>query len=365
MYGVAARLTPESYHQLARATFGEMALAGITSVGEFHYVHHQPDGRNYTDPNEMGKAMLAAAAEVGIRITLLDTMYLHGGLDAGGYQEPTGSQLRYADRTADCWAERVDGLADNDTQRIGAAIHSVRAVDPGSMTTAAQWAATRNAPLHAHIYEQQQENEQCLAAHGATPTAVLHAAGVLGERFCAVHATHLTSADLDLLASTSARVCLCPTTERDLGDGIGPARELRDRGVSLSLGSDSHAVIDHFEEARAVELNDRLRFEQRGLHSAPELLRMASCEGHRVLGWHDAGTVRVGALADFISVDVGSVRTAGASRKTLVEAAVFAATAADLHSVVVGGEQIVRDGIHRSIDVAAELHSTITKLVTP
>jgi len=247
MYRAAARLTPDNYHRLARATFAEMAMAGITAVGEFHYVHHQPDGTAYGDPNEMGAALLAAAREAGIRITLLDTIYLHGGLSEAGHTPAEGAQRRYCDRSADAWAARVDDLRPHAGQLIGAAIHSVRAVDPEAMAQVAQWSAVNAAPLHAHVSEQRGENEQCIAVHGVTPIHLCDRASVLSSRFTAVHATHPTSRDVGLLRARHATVCMCPTTERDLGDGVGPTRDFSANGIPLALGSDSHAVIDMFE----------------------------------------------------------------------------------------------------------------------
>ena len=362
MYEAAARLDPDRYHRLARAVYGEMALAGQTAVGEFHYVHHQPDGTPYADPNAMGEALLAAAADAGIRITLLDTLYLHGGLEPDGYTAASGGQLRYTDPDADAWAGRVDQLQPGVDQALGAAIHSVRAVDPDSMETVVAWADRHDAPLHAHVSEQPAENTVCAAHHGRTPVEVLAEAGALGPRFSAVHATHLTSTDVARLAESGSSVCLCPTTERDLGDGIGPSTELADAGVALHLGSDSHAVIDHFEEARAVELDERLRTTRRGLHEAAALLAMATTNGHRALGWPDAGALVVGDRADFTTVRLDTVRSAGAPAALAVATLVFAGTAADVSSVVAGGRTIVCDGRHVAIDVAAELDRSIKEL---
>ncbi len=363
MYRAADRLDPDACHRLARATFGEMVLAGITTVGEFHYVHHQPDGTPYVRPNEMGDAVLAAAADAGLRITLLDTLYLHGGLSADGYQSPTGAQLRYSDGSAEAWVTRVNALEPAAGQRVGAAIHSIRAVDPDSIKLAASWAAEAGAPIHAHVSEQHAENEQCLARHGTTPLGLLADLDVLDARFTAVHATHLVPEDVARLAESSSAVCICPTTERDLGDGIGPTAELVDAGVALCLGSDSHAVIDLFEEARAVELDERLRSQRRGTHAASELLAMATSAGHASLGWPDAGHIRPGDRADMVTVDLTSVRTAGAGAAHATEAAVFAATAGDVTSVIVDGRVVVDDGHHLGIDVGRELHAAIASVM--
>ena len=357
MYAVAGRLTPESYFGLARAVYGEMVQAGITCVGEFHYVHHGPDGVPYDDANAMGTALVAAAADAGLRITLLDTCYLQGGVGV----ELDGVQRRFGDGDALSWATRASELDAfvGPEVRLGAAVHSVRAVDPAAMQIVAAWAAGRDAPLHAHVSEQPAENEQCAAAYGCTPVELLARRGLLGERFTAVHATHLTETDIGLLGTHGCSACFCPTTERDLADGIGPARALRDDGVRLTLGSDSHAVIDLFEEARAVELDERLASGVRGSHSAGALLRAATADGHRSLGWPEAGRLEVGALADFVSVGLRSARLAGTLPTHALEAIVFAATASDVEQVVVGGRVVVAGGRHRTINVAAELSRTV------
>ncbi|WP_413101600.1 formimidoylglutamate deiminase [Streptomyces sp. Inha503] len=346
MYGVADRLTPDSYFELARAVYAEMAMAGITCVGEFHYLHHAPGGARYGNPNAMGEALIAAAAEAGIRITLLDTCYLSSGFGA----EPNEHQLRFSDGTAEAWAERVSGLKGDGNTRIGAAIHSVRAVPVDQLATVSGWADERTAPLHVHLSEQTAENDACVEAHGFTPTRLLADHGVLGPRTTAVHATHLTPGDIRLLGHAATGVCMCPTTERDLADGIGPAVELQSAGSPLSLGSDSHAVIDILEEARAMELDERLRTRARGHWTAAQLLRAATADGHAALGWGaEAGRIEVGALADLTTIALDSVRTAGPPPRLGAETAVFAATSADVRHTVVGGRHVVRDGAHQLV----------------
>lgn len=358
MYKVADRLDPGSYRALARAVFAEMALAGISCVGEFHYLHHRPGGAPYDDPNAMGEALIAAAADAGIRITLLDTCYLTGGIG----QPLEGPQLRFGDGTAGNWARRVGtlheqtGKAGSPHARVGAAIHSVRAVPREQLRAVASWAKEHRAPLHVHLSEQPAENQACLDAYGMTPTRLLAEAGALGPLTTAVHATHLTEEDVGLLGATMTGVCMCPTTERDLADGIGPARGLADAGSPICLGSDQHAVIDLFEEARAVELHERLRTRVRGHWTAGELLAAATWNGHYGLGWPEAGRLEPGAYADLVTVALDSVRTAGADLGHAAEAAVFAATAADVRHVVVSGRQVVHDGRHLLVeDVPAAL----------
>lgn len=359
MYDAATQLDPERYFTLARAVFAEMALAGVTTVGEFHYLHHQAAGVPYSDPNDMGVALIAAAAQAGIRITLLDTCYLQGGIG----REPDEVQQRFSDRTVDGWTARVTDLLawESPTAKIGAAVHSVRAVLPAAIAEAGAWCRTHGMPLHAHVSEQPAENAQCVQTYGLTPTGVFAEAGVLDNLFSAVHATHLTDGDVQLLGTSGSSVCCCPTTERDLADGVGPFRALVDAGAALTVGSDSHAVIDMFDEARSIELHQRLVTGVRGHHSVVELMDAVTAAGHRSLGWPDGGRLAVGALADFITVGSRSPRLAGAGDEHLLPAVVFAATAGDVTDVVVGGRMIVRDGRHVSVDVAAALSAAVAR----
>lgn len=353
MYAVAERLDPDRYLALARAVYAELALAGVSCVGEFHYLHHGPGGERYADPNAMSAALVEAASQAGIRITLLDTCYLTASVDGAPL---AGAQRRFGDGDAARWAERVAAFApDPDTARVGAAVHSVRAVPAEQIPDVVGWAASRDAPLHVHLSEQPAENDACRAAYGRSPTELLADAGALGPRTTAVHATHLTDKDRALLGDTGTGVCLCPTTERDLADGIGPARELADAGCPLCLGSDSHAAIDLFEEARAVELDERLRTGRRGHFGPAELLRAATAAGHAALGWPDAGRIAVGARADLVTVSLDGVRLAGVPPV----GALFAATAADVTHLVSDGRVVVRDGRHVTVDVAAELRAAI------
>jgi formiminoglutamate deiminase len=313
----------------------------------------------------MGEALLVAAADAGVRIVLLDTLYLHGGLDGAGYVEPTGAQLRFADPSAAAWAERVSQCrSDGDRRRLGAAIHSVRAVDPDAMGVVAAWAEERRAPLHAHVSEQAAENDACHERFAVTPLALLHRSKVVTDRFTAVHATHVTDHDIDLLAGAGATVCMCPTTERDLGDGIAPTQRIVGAGVPMAIGTDSHAVIDIFEEARAIELDERLSSRRRGVHRVDDLFRAASDVGHRSLGWDDAGTIAVGRRADLVTVSLESVRTAGVGPDAALEAAVFAAAASDVTHVIIDGRPIVVDGRHVDIDGPRALDDSIRTLMT-
>ncbi|MBA2445327.1 MAG: formimidoylglutamate deiminase, partial [Nocardioidaceae bacterium] len=288
----------------------------------------------------------------GLRITLLDACYLSAGFGAA----PEGVQARFSDGTADTWAERVlrlaaqvDELADPHVA-VGGAIHSVRAVPRDALAVVAN--AMPAKPLHMHVSEQAAENEACRDRYGCTPTQLVDQAGVLTDRFTAVHATHLTDGDIALLGEPSAYVGFCPTTERDLADGVGPSRALADAGARLTLGSDSHAVIDMHEEMRAVELDERLSSQQRGHWQSHELLTAATETGHRSLGFEDAGRIAVGQWADLVTIDTSTPRTAATGRGE--ETIVFAATAADITSVVASGVRLERDheAVGRALDAA-------------
>ncbi|GGK71742.1 formimidoylglutamate deiminase [Ornithinimicrobium pekingense] len=370
MYAVAAQLDPDSYLTLARAAYAEMALAGVTAVGEFHYLHHGPGGTRYADANAMGHALVEAACEAGVRLTLLDTCYLSGGLGADGYAALEGPQLRFGDGDAGAWAARVGELRDHldggpEHLRVGGAVHSVRAVPRDQLGAVAAAARSRphpggtgaeGTPLHVHLSEQPAENEACLAAHGRTPAGLLEAEGVLGPDLSAVHATHLTDEDVGLLGGHRSWACFCPTTERDLADGIGPAVALRDAGARLSLGSDQHAVVDLLEEARALEMHERLASLRRGRLAPAALLEAATAHGS--IGWPDAGRLEVGARADLVAVRDDTVRTAGSDPGQIL----LAATAADVDTVVVDGRVVVEARRHRLGDVGRLLHEAITPL---
>jgi formiminoglutamate deiminase len=324
MYG-ATEWDGPAYSAHCRDVFQEMLEAGITAVGEFHYLHALGNG--------LGLAMIDAAKEVGIRLTLLDSCYLSGGL---GGRPLEGAQNTFSDGDADRWAQRVDELTDSDGVRIGAAIHSVRAVDPASMRLVAAWARKRGAPLHIHLAEQAAEVEECMAALGCTPAELLDREGILGPDLTAVHAIHLDDEDVALLGRHRVTVCACSTTERDLGDRVGPLRELAAAGCSLSLGSDSNAVIDMLEEARGLEMDQRRATGRRVLHQPSDLLRAATTDGMRSLGW-DAGELKAGMLADFVTIDSATTRQRPLEAGFLI----YACSARDVTNVVVGGLTVV------------------------
>ncbi|GAA3810304.1 formimidoylglutamate deiminase [Nocardioides panacisoli] len=339
MYAVAERLEPDSYFALARATYREMVATGYTSVAEFHYVHHRPDGTPYAPPDDMESALRHAAAEAGIRMSLMDACYLSSGFG----KPPEGIQVRFSDGDAAAWARRAGSGP--------AAIHSVRAVPRDQLHV-----FRGRAPLHVHLSEQRAENEACLEAYGVTPTRLLHDESLLGPGTTVVHATHLTDDDIELLGTSRTSVCITPTTERDLADGIGPARRLLDAGCSLSIGSDSQAVVDPFEELRGLEMDERLATERRGHWTAAELLDVGT--NHAAIGIDGAGRIEVGGLADLVTLDTASPRTAGTGADE--QTAVFAATAQDVRQVVAGGRVVyTRDDDE---EIGRELDSAIGRL---
>jgi formiminoglutamate deiminase len=359
MYALAARLDPDSYLSLARAVFAEMVQAGYTVVGEFHYLHHDQRGRPYADPNAMGAALIQAAAEAGIRFTLIDACYLAGGLNGTGHLPLDPVQIRFADENVDHWQTRVSLLRNLDQVRIAAAVHSVRAVPAAALDKIGK--AMGELPLHIHLSEQPAENAATQAFYGCTPTELLDDHGLLGPRTTAVHATHLTDTDIKAMGNSRTAACVCPTTERDLADGIGPARRLADAGTPLTLGSDQQAVIDPFEEVRGIEMHERLVTGERGRFTPADLIMIVSEAGYRSVGWPDGGRIADGALADFVVVRSDSVRTTGARPDQIA----YAATAADVDQVVVAGQSIVRGGQHRLGSPARLLAAALDRLRTP
>ena len=365
MYRAAEQLTPDNYYLLARAVYAEMLTAGYTSVAEFHYVHHQVGGTPYGG-HDMGLALARAARDVGIRLVLLDTCYLTGGIG----QELNEQQARFSDGSIDGYVERHAGLAtaladdlggafgghstvgysgsEDPLVTLGSAIHSVRGVAKPDLPAFAEL----DGPLHVHLSEQPAENEACVEHYGVTPTRLLADAGVVTDRLSAVHATHLTNEDIRLLGDARSAVVMCPTTEADLADGIGPASALAKAGAVISLGSDQHVVLDPLLELRALEAGERLGSGERGRFSPDELIAALTSGG--AYSMHIRPGVGTGEtqVADFVVVDTESVRTAG----SVGEQAVLAATATDATHVIVGGREVAAHGQHAQLGDVAQLY---------
>lgn len=347
MYEVAAALTPEDYERLATAVFVEMAMAGITTVGEFHYLHHQVDGVPYQDRNEMAHAVVRAARTAGINICLLDAGYFRGGFDN---QALDPVQTRFNDGSPSSWLDRVDSLrGEYEGTRdvvIGFAPHSVRAVPESGLVEVSQRSDERDV-IHVHVSEQPGENRECLEATGLTPTGLIERAGLLGPSTTLVHATHLSGDDIEVIGDSGSSVCYCATTERDLADGLGPVHDLFSSGASLCAGSDSHAVIDMFEEARGIEMHSRLSSLRRGLFAPSDLAAAITINGAASLGFPHRG-LEVGSPADFIVVETDSPRLAGIQDDSALDSIVFTATSADVSDVFVAGRQVVTDKHHEA-----------------
>lgn len=356
MYALAARLDPDTYAELATAVYAEMALAGITAVGEFHFLHHGPGGARYADPNAMGEALREAAWQAGIRLTLLDTCYFSAGIGI----PLDGVQRRFDDTDAVMWANRAGMMADSEVFRVGAAVHGVRAVPADQLrdiVEASTDGGGTKRPLHVHVSEFAAENASALSAYGRTPARLLAEHGVLGKATTVVHATHITEEDVHVIGGSGATTCVCPTTAGDLGTGIAPVRALVDAGSPLTLGTDQHALIDLFAEARALEMAERLRTGTRGVFDVPALVTAMTRAGYDALGW-EGGALRAGALADFVCLRLDTVRTAGC----LPDQAVMAASATDVDTVVVGGRQVVQGGRHvRFADVGAMMRKAVER----
>jgi formimidoylglutamate deiminase len=347
MYHAAAHLEPEEVYDVARMAFLEMLLSGTTTVGEFHYLHNAPGGCPYDDPNLLSKQVIAAAQSVGIRIVLLRSAYMRSGYEL----PPDPGQVRFFE-SAKQFIENMEALAAATNVPVGVAPHSLRAVPLRELKDIAAWTRSRKLPLHMHVAEQTAENEACLREYGLTPVALLDREGLLGSDFTAVHAIHITAEEIGLLARSGVTVCSCPTTERNLGDGVIVADQVMREGIGIALGSDSQAQIDPLEDARELEYHLRLDREQRaildqigGKTLASRLFGCATVNGARSLGVN-AGDLSAGSLADFFTVDLDDLSIAGHSGGDLLPLVVFSLDRTAIRDVVVNGRWVVRDGRH-------------------
>jgi formiminoglutamate deiminase len=337
MYRVAGLLDPPLMFLIARAVFAEMLVSGYTAVGEFHYVHHRADGAAYPARHAMELAIGEAAREVGIRLVLLDTCYLDGGIAA----PLSAQQRRFGDGSAAGWLSRWHSLRDaieGEGVTLGAAIHSVRAVSPAAMAEIRDGLDT-GTPLHIHVSEQPQENIDCIAAYGHTPVGVLAGLGMLDPRLSLVHATHLTPADRALVGAAGCSVVMCPTTEADLGDGIGDAHGLASAGARIAIGSDQNAVIDPLLERRGLDAGERLSSGRRGRFPPAALLDAGTRAGYASLGISST-VLAPGDPCDLVEIERTSLRTVGSAADQLV----LTATASDVGRVIVGGRIVAEGG---------------------
>ncbi|MDQ2976296.1 MAG: formimidoylglutamate deiminase [Acidobacteriota bacterium] len=366
MYSAAARLTPEDVYDASRMSFLEMALSGITTVGEFHYLHHAPDGSTYDDPNLLAKEVVRAANDVGLRIALLRVAYARSGYET----ETNPQQARFIETNPETYLKNVEQLNSDLKQSgmapakawAGVAPHSVRAVPLAYLKEITGFANERKLPTHMHVAEQQAEVSACIEEYGRSPVALLATEGLLSERFTGVHSIHVSPKAIAMVAEARAMVCACPTTERNLGDGILPADGYFKQGVRVALGTDSQVQIDLLEDARELEYHVRLqRMERAALEgsSRPEgaepdarmsdlagsLFDCATINGAESLQF-PGGTLQPERAADFFTVDLNDASIAGASPDDLLPSIVFSLSRTAVRDVVVGGKRIVEDGRH-------------------
>jgi formimidoylglutamate deiminase len=355
MYSAASRLTPEDVYDASRMAFLEMALSGVTSVGEFHYLHHAPDGTAYDDPNLMAQEVVRAALDVGLRIVLLRVAYIRSGFET----ELNPQQSRFIETDVEAYLKRVEqlqvDLADQGRARVGLAPHSVRAVPLEQLRPIFDFANDQELPVHMHLAEQPAEVSACVAEYGRSPVALLATEGLLSKHFTGVHAIHVTPKAVAMLAKAEANVCACPTTERNLGDGVVPVDQYFRQHVSVALGTDSHVEIDLLEDARELEYHLRLAKMERVVLTAPEerehsalaerLFQCATVNGAWSIG-SNCGTLKAAASADFFTVDLDDPSIAGAGEDDLLSSIVFSLSRTAVKDVIVGGKRIVEDGRH-------------------
>lgn len=356
MYSAATRLSPEDVYDASRMAFMEMALSGITTVGEFHYLHNQPDGSPYEDPNLLAKQVVRAARDVGLRIALLRVAYERAGHQA----DANPRQARFIEKDSDTYVARLEQLRTDLSGRkgeawVGVAPHSVRAVSLRYLKAVVSFGNEEKLPIHMHIAEQPAEVSACIEEHGRSPIALLETEGLLSNRFTGVHVIHITPKATRMIANAGAMVCACPTTERNLGDGIVPVDSLFAENIDVSLGTDSQAQIDLLEDARELEYHLRLQKLERAVLADPNsddqsslaarLFKCATINGARSLGAPQP-LFESGHAADFFTVDLDDPSIAGATPDHLLATIVFSLSKTAVKDVVVGGKRIVEDGRH-------------------
>ena len=370
MYVAARTLTPDEIGLVSRFCFLEMLRAGITTVGEFHYLHRDEEGASYANVNELAQRVIMAAEEVGMRMVLINSAYATGGLG-----EPlTPQQSRFATPDLDAFLDWTSALRASVSHRprvtVGIAAHSLRAVPRGWLPRIREWAIANDAPFHMHVSEQTAEVEACRAEFGMRPVELLAADGLLDARFTAIHATHIDDEEVLALGESGATVCACPATERDLGDGFLRGHDLTQAGARIALGTDSQTIIDFFEEARLVEYNERLQRRRRNVifaapqddraEPSPALLRLATENGARSLRV-DAGRIEPGAQADFCAIDLTHPVIAGWTDRSLAAIVTFSAPAQAIADVWVGGVRRVTDGRHALDGVAVIMFRDVVR----
>jgi formimidoylglutamate deiminase len=371
MYSAANKLSPEDIYDASRMAFLEMALSGITAVGEFHYLHNQSGGTAYDDPNLLAKEVIRAARDVGLRIALLRVAYARAGYET----DANPQQARFIEADPETYLTNLSNLksdlANTDGHAwAGVAPHSVRAVPLTYLKEVITFGNAQGLPIHMHVAEQPAEVSACIEEYGRSPIALLESEGLLSQRFTGVHVIHITPKASKMLAQTGAMVCACPTTERNLGDGVVPVDTLFNDGVTVSLGTDSHVQIDLLEDARELEYHLRLQKSERAVlvdnesddrsALATRLFECATINGARNIGL-EGGTLETGAPADFFTVDLNDASIAGASPEDLLSNIVFSLSRAAVKDVVVNGKRIVEDGRHADQEEIVERFNVLQR----
>ncbi len=365
MYSAASRLSPNDVYDASRMAFMEMALCGITSVGEFHYLHRDPHGQAYQDPNLLAKQVIRAARDVGLRIALLRVAYARSGFELPANER----QKRFIEEDPTTYLRNLEQLKtdlerdhEEGTVWVGVAPHSVRAVPIDYLREVSGYAREQKLSIHMHVAEQPAENDASIAEYGKSPVALLAAHEILNERFTAVHAVHVTGDEAKMIGDSRAVVCACPTTERNLGDGIVPADMYFQNEVRIAFGTDGHTQIDLLEDARELEYHLRLARMERNVLApdsqgksalAARLFEGATVHGSASIG-AKSDVLGAGGPADFFTVDLNDPSIAGASEDDLLSNIVFSMTRSAVRDVFVGGEQLVKDGRHRAQDEIVE-----------
>jgi formimidoylglutamate deiminase len=367
MYAFAGRIGPDELRAIAAQLYVEMLKAGYTQVCEFHYLHHRPDGRPYADPAAMSLALIEAARETGIGITLLPALYMSGGFDG----RPLSERQRRFGFELDDYLRLLDRLIALETPlvRVGIALHSLRAVPEAAMRGVLESGLARDRPIHIHVAEQIGEVQDCLAIRNARPVDWLLDHAPVDARWCLVHATHLSETETARLAASGAVAGLCPTTEANLGDGLFPLKTYLDAGGRIGIGSDSHISVSVVEELRWLEYGQRLATRHRNVSASQAspstgetLFRHALSGGAQAAGV-STGALAKAARADFVVLDDASPLLAGRDTAHLLDSFVFAGNANLVRRVVAGGETVVDEFRHRDRErIAARYRDVVERL---
>jgi len=367
MYAFASRIDPDDLQTIAAQLYVEMLKAGYTHVCEFHYLHHQPDGKAYADPAAMSLALIAAAREAGIGLTLLPTLYMTGGFDG----RPLGERQRRFGFEVETYLRLLQQLSkmEDSALRVGVALHSLRAVPEAALREVLAAAESKDRPMHIHIAEQIGEVQDCLALRGARPVEWLLDHAEVDARWCFVHATHLIDSEVARLARSGAVAGLCPTTEANLGDGLFPLKAYLDAGGALGVGSDSHISVSLVEELRWLEYGQRLVTRHRNIAVSESSTSVGeNLWGDALFGGARAagaaiGTLEEGARADWIVLDEGAPQLAARRADEVVDSFIFSGNANLVRHVMVDGAWVVRDGRHRDEErIAQRYRETVTRL---